>query len=39
MIHALDGPGGTIADSDKMLKIATSFYKDLLKQKIEKVLV
>jgi hypothetical protein len=32
MIHVLDDPDGPETETDKMLKIATSYYKDLFKQ-------
>jgi hypothetical protein len=32
MIHVLDGPDGPETETDKMLKIATGYYKDLFKQ-------
>jgi hypothetical protein len=32
MIHVLDGPDGPETETDKMLKIATGYYKDLFKE-------
>jgi hypothetical protein len=32
MIHVLDGPDGPKTETDKMLKIATGYYKDLFKE-------
>jgi hypothetical protein len=34
LIHVLDGPDGPITDSKDMLKVATDYYKDLLKYEI-----
>jgi hypothetical protein len=32
MIHVLDGPDGPETETDKMLKMATDYYKDLFKE-------
>lgn len=36
MTHALDSPDGLVSDLDGMLKVASSFYKDLFKKEDRK---